>query len=106
MNLIDVHTHFFPDEMKINRMKYCKIDANFNQLYANEDAQICTEDDLEMLLNNNSKLKLVIQSIGYIDYELTKYTNDFLIDLSKMSANAHIIILSFLMYNCFVCMGR
>ena len=83
MNLIDVHTHFFPDEMKSNRMKYCKIDANFNQLYANEDAQICTEDDLEILLNNNSKLKLVIQSIGYIDYELTKYTNDFLIDLSK-----------------------
>ena len=82
MNLIDVHTHFFPDEMKINRIKYCKIDANFNQLYANEDAQICTEDDLEMLLNNNSKLKLVIQSIGYIDYELTKYTNDFSIELA------------------------
>ena len=83
MNLIDVHTHFFPDEMKSNRMKYCKIDANFNQLYANEDAQICTEDDLKMILNNNSKLKLVIQSIGYVDYELTKYTNDFLIELSN-----------------------
>ena len=82
MNLIDVHTHFFPDDMKSNRIKYCKIDANFNQLYANEDAQIYTEDDLKMILDNNSKLKIVIQSIGYTDYELTKYTNDFLIELS------------------------
>ena len=83
MNLIDVHTHFFPDDMKSNRIKYCKIDANFNQLYANEDTQICTEDDLKMILDNNSKLKIVIQSIGYTDYELTKYTNDFLIELSQ-----------------------
>ena len=45
MNLIDVHTHFFPDDMKSNRIKYCKIDANFNQLYANENAQIYTEDE-------------------------------------------------------------
>ena len=82
MNLIDVHTHFFPDDMKSNKIKYCKIDANFNQLYANEDAQIYTEDDLKMILDNNSKLKIVIQSIGYTDYELTKYTNDFLIELS------------------------
>ena len=82
MNLIDVHTHFFPDDMKSNRIKYCNIDANFNQLYANEDAQICTEDDLKMILDNNSKLKIVIQSIGYTDHELTKYTNDFLIELS------------------------
>ena len=82
MNLIDVHTHFFPDDMKSNRIKYCKIDANFNQLYANDNAQICTEDDLKMILDDNSNLKIVIQSIGYTDYELTKYTNDFLIELS------------------------
>ena len=82
MNLIDVHTHFFPDDMKINRTKYCKIDVNFNQLYANDDAKICTEDDLKMILHHNSKLKVVVQSIGYTDYELTKYTNDFLIELS------------------------
>ena len=24
MNLIDVHTHFFPDDMKSNKIKYCK----------------------------------------------------------------------------------
>ncbi len=83
MNLIDVHTHFFPYEMKSNRKKYCNIDANFNQLYANEDAKICTENDLELILDTNSKIKLVIQSIGYIDYELTKYTNDFLIELAN-----------------------
>tara|TARA_B100001179_G_scaffold97023_2_gene68976 strand:- start:800 stop:1642 length:843 start_codon:yes stop_codon:yes gene_type:complete len=82
MNLIDVHTHFFPDDMKSNRIKYCKIDANFNQLYANDNVQICTEDDLKMILDDNSNLKIVIQSIGYTDYELTKYTNDFLIELS------------------------
>ena len=83
MNLIDVHTHFFPDDMKSNRIKYYKIDSNFNQLYANDDAQICIEDDLKMILSNNPKLKIVILSIGYTDYELTKYTNDFLIELSQ-----------------------
>ena len=59
MNLIDVHTHFFPDDMKSNRIKYCKIDANFNQLYANDNVQICTEDDLKMILDDNSNLKIV-----------------------------------------------
>ena len=82
MNIIDVHTHFFPKDMKVNRSKYCSLDQNFSELYGEERINIPTEDELSEILNEDPNIKLVIQSIGYQDLELTKYTNDFLIDMS------------------------
>jgi len=82
MNIIDVHTHFFPKDMKVNRSKYCSLDRNFSELYKEERINIPTEDELSEILNEDPNIKLVIQSIGYQDLELTKYTNDFLIDMS------------------------
>tara|TARA_B100001250_G_C19696226_1_gene742665 strand:+ start:298 stop:1140 length:843 start_codon:yes stop_codon:yes gene_type:complete len=82
MNIIDVHTHFFPKDMKVNRSKYCSLDRNFSELYGEKRIDIPTEDELSEILNEDPNIKLVIQSIGYQDLELTKYTNDFLIDMS------------------------
>ena len=82
MNIIDVHTHFFPNDMKLNRSKYCNLDPNFAELYGEKRINIPVEDDLVKILNKYPKIKLIIQSIGYKDFELSKYTNDFLIEMS------------------------
>ena len=79
MNIIDVHTHFFPNDMKLNRSKYCNLDPNFAELYGEKRINIPVEDDLVKILNKYPKIKLIIQSIGYKDFELSKYTNDFLV---------------------------
>ena len=83
MNIVDVHTHFFPKEMNLNRSKFCKLDKNFNLLYSDEKINIPTENELLEIINKFPGIKLVVQSISYIDYELSKYTNDFLLELSK-----------------------
>jgi len=83
MNIVDVHTHFFPKEMSLNRSKFCKLDKNFNLLYSDEKINIPTENELLEIINKFPSIKLVVQSISYIDYELSKYTNDFLLELSK-----------------------
>ncbi len=83
MNIVDVHTHFFPKEMNLNRSKFCKLDKNFNLLYSDEKINIPTENELLEIINKFPSIKLVVQSISYIDYELSKYTNDFLLELSK-----------------------
>ena len=57
------------------------LDQNFSELYGEERINIPTEDELSEILNEDPNIKLVIQSIGYQDLELTKYTNDFLIDM-------------------------
>jgi len=83
MNIVDVHTHFFPKEMNLNRSKFCKLDKNFNLLYSDEKINIPTENELLEIINKFPGIKLVVQSISYIDYELSKYTNDFLLELSE-----------------------
>ena len=63
MNIIDVHTHFFPNDMKLNRSKYCNLDPNFAELYGEKRINIPVEDDLVKILNKYPKIKLIIQSI-------------------------------------------
>jgi len=78
--IIDAHTHVFSPEIAGKREFYCSRDACFNSLYSDTKAKLSKVEDLIQSMDRVGIEKSVILNIGWVNHDLCKKSNDYIIE--------------------------
>lgn len=80
---IDMHVHMFPPDVIKNQEKYCRLDSYFGLLCnpANTLQRYATAEEAIALADEASIKKLVMQGWYWLDHELCKYHNDYMMEI-------------------------
>jgi predicted TIM-barrel fold metal-dependent hydrolase len=77
--VIDMHTHLFPEEVQKNRLSFCRRDENFCLLYENPQARLTSLEDLLNNMDRHGVEKSVICGFPWQDPALCREGNDYLL---------------------------
>jgi len=78
--IIDFHTHIFPPRLKERRDEYIKRDPCFASLYSQPKARMATAEELLASMDEAGIDLSVVLNIGWVNHELCKETNDYILD--------------------------
>lgn len=78
--VIDFHTHIFPPEFSVDRIRYIDADATFGALYADPKARMATAEDLIAVMDEDGVDLSVVMGIGWADKGVARQANDYIID--------------------------
>ena len=78
--IIDFHTHIYPDWLRSNRESYLKQDITFGELFSHPKSKMVTADELINEMNKQNIDHSVVMGIGWTNISLAQKVNDYIIE--------------------------
>jgi predicted TIM-barrel fold metal-dependent hydrolase len=91
--IIDCHTHIFPDEVRKNRLTYCKRDKGFSSIYADSKARMAGVEDLIVSMDEYGVERSVICGFPWSQRDLCSLHNRYLMESASRYPNRLIVFI-------------
>jgi predicted TIM-barrel fold metal-dependent hydrolase len=83
--IVDAHVHLFPDAVRRNRERYCRLDRSFTAIYGNPSARMASVEELCAALDKVEATGAVICGFGWEDLEIAKDHNDYIAETCRVA---------------------
>lgn len=83
MQIIDGHTHIFPDEIVARREAYLARDAWFGRLYADPRQQLASDQELIAAMDEAGVARAVVFGFAFGDAALCRLCNDYVLEAMR-----------------------
>ena len=92
--IIDCHTHVFPDEVRRNRVLFCKKDKGFSSIYGDPKAKMIGVDDLMASMDEAEIDASVLCGFSWERSDLCHPHNQYLLESATRHPHRFVVFLS------------
>jgi predicted TIM-barrel fold metal-dependent hydrolase len=93
--IVDCHTHIFPDEVRKDRVTYCKKDADFFSIYRDSKSKMAGVEDLIASMDESGIDRSVICGFSWSDPDLCFLHNRYLMESASRYPDRLIAFITF-----------